>query len=116
MEPLEYYYDSINRNAILVKPKEPFFTWQNQVFPDEEPIHELDENNIYLIREMDSNETIKKWLKNNFDDVFTNELNDWSADKVTWPKNRNYKMFTDWFTIEIHSMVLDLEEFPVTKD
>ena len=116
MEPLEFYYDSINRNAIIVKPKEPFFNWQNHTFPDEEPIHEVEENNIYLIREMESNQAIRNWLKRNFDDIFINELNDWCADKDSWPKNRSYKMFTDWFDIETHSMIMDLEESPVTKD
>jgi len=116
MEQVEFYYDSINRNAIIVKPKTPFFNWLNHVFPVDEPIQKLDENTIYLIREMDSNQDIRTWLKKNFEDVFVNELNDWSSDKSTWPKNRTYKMFTDWFDVEIHSMVLDLEESPVTKD
>ena len=61
MEPLEFYYDSINRNAIIVKPKEPFFNWQNHTFPDKEPIYEVEENNIYLIREMESNQAIRNW-------------------------------------------------------
>lgn len=116
MEQLDFYYDSINRNAIVVKPKAPFFNWHNDVFPKDKPIHELDDNTIYLIREMDSNQGIRTWLKKNFGDIFVNELNDWSTNKESWPKNRTYKMFADWFDVEVHSMVLDLEESPVTKD
>jgi hypothetical protein len=116
IDPIPYYYESINRNAILVRPKKPFFDWVNKVFKDEDPVTEKDENNIYLIREMDSNEDIKKWIKKNFDDLFVNELNDWYADESGWPANRTYKMFCEWFDVEIHSMILDLEEFPVTKD
>lgn len=76
---------------------------------------ELDECNIYLIREMDSNEAIQKWLKKNFDNIFINELNDWHTDEQVWPDNRNYKMFSEWFDVELHSMILDLEKRPITK-
>ena len=116
MKPFEYYYDTINRNAIIVKPKDPFFNWQNQVFPDDEPIHNLEENNIYLIREMDDNHAIRNWLKKNFNDIFSNELNDWCSNEKLWPEKRTFKMFADWFDLEIHSMILDLEEGPVRKD
>ncbi|SRR5690554_3545129 len=116
MGQFEIYYDSIDRNAIVVKPKAPLSNWLNRVFPADEPIQEFDDNTIYLIREMDSNQDIQTWLKKNFDGIFINELNNWSTDKDSWPKNRTYKMFTDWFDVEIHSMVLDLEESPVTKE
>lgn len=116
MKPIPYYYESINRNAILVQPKKPFFDWLNKIFKDEHPITEKEDNNIYLIREMDNNEDIKKWIKKNFDNLFINELNDWYTDESAWPTNRTYKMFSQWFDVEIHSIILDLEEFPVIKD
>jgi hypothetical protein len=56
-----------------------------------------EENNIYLIREMDSSGAIKKWIKENFDNLFANELNDWYTDENVWPKSRTYKMFAEWF-------------------
>jgi hypothetical protein len=116
IDPIPYYYEPIDRNAILVRPKKPFYDWLNKVFNEERHISDKDENNIYLIREMGSNEDIKKWIKKNFDNLFANELNDWYTDESGWPTNRTYKMFRDWFDVEVHSMVLDLEEFPVTKD
>lgn len=115
INPIPYFYESINRNAILIRPKEPFFNWLNALFKDDTPVLEKEENNIYLIREMDSNEHIDRWIKKNFDDLFVNELNDWYTDESGWPTNRTYKMFCEWFDVEINSMVLDLEEFPVTK-
>jgi hypothetical protein len=116
IDPIPYFYEPIDRNAILVRPKKPFYGWLNKIFKEENPISEKEENNIYLIREMGSNEDIKKWIKKNFDNLFVNELNDWYTDESGWPTNRTYKMFCDWFDVEVHSMVLDLEEFPVTKD
>jgi hypothetical protein len=116
MEQIPYFYDSINRNAIIVRPKKPFFDWLLSVYPDEDPVMDKDENNIYLIREMDSNEQIRDWIKRNFDGLFMNELNDWYTDQLKWPENRTYKMFTDWFDIEFCSMVLDLEDADITKE
>jgi len=116
MEPIPCYFESINRNAIIVRPKTPFYNWLNSVYPKVKPILTKDENNIYLIREMDSNDLILKWIKNHFDEIFINELNDWCTDEKTWPKNRNHRMFSDWFDVEINSMILDLEDDPVIKD
>ncbi|MDK2979183.1 MAG: hypothetical protein PWP52_1897 [Bacteroidales bacterium] len=76
----------------------------------------LDENNICLIREMDSNEQILQWIKKNFDHIFLNELNNRCTDENVWPQKRIYKMFSEWFDIEINSMIIDLEDFPVTKE
>jgi hypothetical protein len=115
MEPIPYYFESIDRNAIVVKPKKPFFDWLQSLFPEDDPRTEKTENNIYLIREMGSNEQIKKWIKKNFNQLFENELNDWYTDEAAWPQNRTYKMFEEWFDVEINSMILDIEEFPVTK-
>ena len=106
----------INRNAFVVKPKQPFKDWLNkldgpQLFPVE-----IEENNIYLVREMDSSKDNEKWLKKNFEAIFTKELFNWHTDKQAWPQNRTYKMFCEWFSVEMHSMIYDLEPYPVEKD
>lgn len=64
---------------------------------------------------MKDNETILKWLKKNYEKIFFNELNYWYTGEDRCPENRTYKMFTEWFDIDICSSVLDLEDFPVTK-
>ena len=69
MCPIPFFYDSIDRNAIIVRPKKPFFDWLNAIYKDDDPISEKEENNIYLIREMDSNDQIRNWIKKNFDDT-----------------------------------------------
>ncbi len=116
MEPIPCFFDSIDRNAIIIRPKQPFFDWINSLYSKDEPINRNDENNIYLIHEMDNNDLILRWIKKNYEDIFSNELNDWCTDEKSWPKNRTFKMFSDWFDIEISSMILDLEDDPVTKD
>ena len=114
MNPIPYYYDSIDRNAIVVKPKMPLFDWINTIYPDS-PVEDAFEGTIYLAREKNSNEEIEKWLQENYDSIFQDQLNGWHTDEKDWPKNRTYQQFTQWFAFEIHSMVLDLEDEPVTK-
>ena len=112
---IPYFYESIDRNAILVRPRQPFFDWIGKIYP-KEPQPEMEEHTIYLIREMGSNEEIRRWLSKHFDEIFVNELNDWHTEEKDWPEKRSFRMFSQWFDVEIHSMILDLEEIPVTKD
>ena len=48
MNFIPYYYESLYRNAILVRPKKPYYDWMAQVFTDTEDITEMEEHNIYL--------------------------------------------------------------------
>lgn len=116
MEPIPYFYEAIDRNAIIVRPLQPFYDWVNDVFRDDDPVTGKDENNIYLVREMDSNEEVLQWVKKNFDMIFVNELNDWNTDEEKWPVKRTFRMFQEWFSVEVCSMVLDLEEYGITKE
>ena len=115
MEPLPYYFDSINRNAIVVKPKEALFNWVNSIYPDS-PVSGVDEGIVYLIKEKDSNYQIENWLKRNFDEIFQNELNNWHTDESAWPPKRTYRQFKEWFDVEIHSMIVDMEDDEIIKE
>ncbi len=115
IDPIPFFYDSINRNAIVVKPKKPFYDWVYYLYP-ESPVTKKEEANIYLVRERDSNEQTENWLKKNFDKIFQNELNDWHTDTSDWPQKRTFRIFKEWFEYEIHSMILDLEETEIIKD
>jgi hypothetical protein len=98
-EPFTYFYESINRNAIVVKGKKPLIDWVNYIYP-ESPISDISEGNIYLIKERQSNEEIEKWLKRNFEKIFQNELNDWHSGEDDWPQKRTFKIFKEWFSFD----------------
>lgn len=115
MEPIPFFFDSINRNAIMVTPKQPLLDWVNSIHPDN-PVDSIDEGTIYLVKVRDTNEQTENWLKRNFDKIFQNELNDWYTDENDWPVKRTFKLFKEWFRYEISSMVLDMEEYDVIKD
>lgn len=112
----DYDNDSgfIDRHAIVIRPKQAFKDFQKNLFSQEEEKDQ--ENNVYLVHEMDSNEEVEEWLKSNFKKIFENELWGWNTDKRTWPKPLTWKLFEQWFSYEINSMVYDLEKFRISKD
>lgn len=105
----------INRSAISLKPLQPFIDWHNTIYPDSK-IDEsfFQEVNIYLINNT-YYEDVEAHLKKKFDNYFQRELEGWHTNKKEWPQRRNYKMFKEWFRIDISTAVLDLEKTPVSK-
>jgi hypothetical protein len=108
---------SLNRTAVAVIPKQPFLDWlEKTFFPDKLPQVLLEENTMYLLDAIDDKKGVERWLKKNFDQIFSNELNEWTDDKKDWPKNRTYKMFAEWFDVKICSMIYDLGSSPLLRD
>lgn len=103
----------INRQAIVLKPQQPFIDWVKIYNPDFEE-EEIIETKIYLVD--DEIEDVEKWLRKKFDIFFRMELEDWHDNKKEWPQRRTYKMFMQWFHIETSSKIFDIEDRPVVKE
>lgn len=115
LQPNEADFDEgyINRYAVILKPKQPFYDWANALNPND-PFPVDDEANIYLVKETD--DYIQDWLRKKFDRFFMTELEQWHTNKKDWPQKRSYKMFKDWFDIEISTMIYDFEKQPIYKE
>lgn len=107
----EYEENYINRTAIILKPLQPFFDWCSNLYPEE--TDEINEINTYLISE--DIDDVEAWLKKKFDTLFKYQLETWHTNKKEWPQRRNYKMFKEWFQVDISKMVFDVEKHPVSK-
>ena len=101
----------INRSAIIIKPLQPFIDWCSNLYPED--LDDIKETRTYLISE--DIEDIDFWLTKKFDNLFSFELNSWHTNKKEWPQKRNYKMFKEWFEIDISTMIFDFELKPVLK-
>ncbi|MCC6549001.1 MAG: hypothetical protein IT279_02910 [Ignavibacteriaceae bacterium] len=108
------FYEMVNRNAIVVKPKKPFFDWHNGIYRDS-PIHQMDDHTLYLAKLDDDSYDIEQWMKKNFDRFFKNELNDWVTDPSLWPQKRTFEMFKKWFSYEYYCVLLDTERGKIGK-
>jgi len=102
----------IDRYAVVIKPKQPFLDWVNS-FITGERVEKIEEANIYLVDE--DIEDLEKWLKKKYDKLFTLELDEWFSSKC-WPQKRTYKMFRQWFQVDVSTMIYDMEKRPITKE
>lgn len=101
----------INRSALIIKPLQPFIDWCSNLYPED--LDDIKETRTYLISE--DIEDIDSWLAKKFDKLFTFELASWHTNKKEWPQKRNYKMFKEWFQIDISRLIYDFEINPIQK-
>jgi hypothetical protein len=110
-EENEYEENFIDRSAIILKPLQPFIDWCTNLYPDD--LETIKETKTYLVSyEIENLET---WLKKKFDKIFQSELETWHDNKKEWPQNRNFKMFKEWFQVDMSKMVYDIERRPILK-
>jgi len=58
----------------------------------------------------------EEFLKNNYSDIFEEELNSWMSDPGLWPKNPTYEIFNEWFEVLVSDAVIDLGNGPVEHE
>lgn len=111
----------LNRAALLLRYKQPFIEWINAT--DQSPrsspatLAEVNgqERTVYLI-EVEDEKELERWLTHHHREVFEEELNGWYIDPALWPEDRSLKVFRDWCTFELHSVVLDFGGSPIEDD
>jgi hypothetical protein len=106
----------INRSLLIVKPKQPFLDW-TQTLDDEDKSISLEEitkdSAAYLVPELWQDSDEQELLESCYRVLFELQLEGWWTDEADWPKERNLKMFLDWFEVEFHSLVFDLCDDPI---
>lgn len=113
---------TINRQLILVLPKQPALDWIMSVDP--QPLDHLTLNDIrqetdaFLISEgiVNSPEQAQKWAERRWSELFLQFVSGWYLDMDLWPQKRTLKMFREWFEVQYHSMVWDLADEPLTHE
>ena len=55
-------------------------------------------------------------LEDFYEQIFESELWSWYTDERAWPEDRTFKLFLEWFTLEFHSVVEDLDEGPIEDE
>lgn len=110
---------SVNRTAVVIRPKQPFVDWLNSV-PGEKADNTLEEisgeNSTYLIPEYDFSQDSMNYIKKIYDQIFEFELFAWYTAEELWPQKRTWKMFQEWFSIEMNSEVFDMVAEEIEKE
>ena len=106
---------TINRCALIVRPKQPYIDWANGVDdgPNSSGEHE---RTVYLAPDFYNQEEMEGWLREAYEEIFEQELWQWMTAEDTWPKERDFATFQTWFEVEYSSMVVDLCDEPPEWD
>jgi hypothetical protein len=104
------FVENIERCALVVRPKQPFKDWIKSHDPEFDLSQVEFEGDVYLLSDFKVIGEIKNWLRENFDVIFSEQLNSWYVDESMWVSNRTLKMFAEWFDYSLHTMVWDVEE------
>jgi hypothetical protein len=103
----------VRRAAVTVTPEQPYIDWANGIDEDGVKIGEdfWPERHVYLIGDVsdvipfDRDVIVRPYFKA----IFEEELNGWYRLERAWPSPRTYETFLEWFEVEVHSMVPDLQ-------
>lgn len=115
MDPIPYFFENIDRAALVIIPKKPFLDWLISIEEDIAVGDMWKGSTIYLIPDYEDEDQMEKWLKRNFDQIFSDQLNNWYIDESCWVPKRTFKMFKEWFDYSLHDMILDTLEKPIKK-
>jgi hypothetical protein len=98
----------LNRGVVIVRPKQPYLDWAAGLDDSGIVPNPSDEQTVYLIPSYEDEEEAWEILEAVHPAIFENELYGWHTDDAAWPGGRDFAMFKEWFTIELHSVVTDL--------
>ncbi len=113
-------YPLLNRCAVIVTPKTPFWNWVNKISDTENtfPIEPGNDSNVYLVPDYEAEQNIslaiEKYIHQNFADIFISELEAWNMDPLTFPEI-TYTHFTEWFDVSSHTMIFDTVSKPLKR-
>lgn len=110
----------INRSALVVRAKQPFFDWLSVLSDlDEDSVTLASMNEdptVYLLPEFDVQSERDEILEEFFGHIFECELHAWWQDQMAWPVNRTISLFHEWFDAHWHTVIEDLNSGPIIND
>ncbi len=109
----------INRAIAVIKPRQPYVDWALSL-PGETDELSLDDLRsdctAILIPEFNAPAESEAFIASIAAELFEAELDAWYRDRTTWPLARDYRVFREWFDVEIHSIVLDAADRDITSE
>lgn len=107
---------TLNRSAVVVKPKQPFLDWLHAADPTSHDLNLQDltrESTIYLLPECDTQAALDNALRKRCEEIFMEQLAGWFNDETTWPQDLGFEVFCHWFECQHHSMLVNLCDDPL---
>ncbi|MBP7580190.1 MAG: VacJ [Vogesella sp.] len=109
----------VNRSIAILKPRQPFLDWLKSLpggLDDQLELVQLrGDCNALLIPAADDYDSAEDFVRQHYHSLFAAELADWCEDEAFWPA-LTPALFTEWFDVEIHSVLTDLVEQPLERE
>jgi hypothetical protein len=109
----------INRAIAVIKPRQPYVDWASSLpgDPDELSLDDLRRDcTAVLLPEFDTPVESEAFIASIAAELFEAELDAWYRDRTTWPLARDYRVFQEWFDVEIHTIVLDAGKSAIRRE
>jgi hypothetical protein len=109
----------VNRNVVIINPKQPFLEWVNSDPTLSSPVsmeYLQQDCTAVLVPDQYGLEDMVDYLEPFKPSLFELELEGWNLDPATWPVERTNEVFDAWFELEAHSMVWDAADAPIEKE
>lgn len=103
----------VDRIAAVLKPTDVFLAWLQQYDEDfaDLTLAQLRANcSVFLLPVFEMPEEAVAYVGERYRALFAAELASWSIDEADFPQPFDLAQFWSFFELEIHDMVLDLEE------
>lgn len=104
---------SINRAAIVVRRKQPYFDFARLL--DDLPGTPGDGCSVHLVAVAET-ESPTAIIKRCFPEIFAEQLVGWHRDERDWPAPRTFALFQEWFETEVVDLVLDLSKKELERE
>ena len=71
---------------------------------------------VYLIPECGTNKKLERVMRGLCEEIFEEQLDSWYREISTWPQDRSYEAFCQWFEYQHFSLLLDLCDKPFVRE
>ncbi len=105
----------INRTAVTISGATPYIDWTraNDADRDKGKVtvrRAKPYGAAFLLPEFELEEDVQEWVEENASWLFEFQLSNWTEDESLWPQVRDLDTFRNWFTVDIHSIVVDIAD------
>ena len=105
----------INRIAVSITGAEPYVNWTRHTDATGDRVTFIvarakPYGTVCLLPELELEEDVQEWVEDNVSWLFEFQLAAWTDDESVWPQVRDLKTFREWFTVDIHSVVVDVAD------
>jgi len=106
----------VNRCAIGLAPRPPLIAWSRQTKPGEDMAWRQEDYSLYLIPTYEDEDEGMALLQQGYEDIFEAELDSWCRDSSTWPPERTFALFLEWFEVRFYPLVEDLVDDELERE